>query len=280
MSEFAQEVEKVYPEISIIREGPQNKTIKDTLVASLTLHGETRFIKAFQEHGRETGRKELSEIQSFNTFASEAGISRKGPTIIEVREQPFFGFAMEDAGTKIEFPELTHEEAIALYDSYRTTRDAYGARRKDLPAKPEIKDFAQHQGKRLEKWIDSALPVVHEWVKFSKEELLTKLSELQKNVSIELDYSFGRFWGGHVFEKEGVRTLLDFDNVNYQIKGSELLGVMWSNTLLPVSRFGSYEERKASVDKRQEYALGQFEDQGLWKLLFFEKIVGTAFADL
>lgn len=143
--------------------------------------------------------------------------------------------------------------------------------------------------KTVSGWIDSWLEVVsqkQEWV--NKDKLMTTYVQLQKDVKkCELEYNFGRFRTSHVFQKksengnidEDTYKLLDFDNVTYQVKGTELTGIMRSNCLLAVENYQSYEQWRADAMWWYETLLEEVKPESIVRMQLFQKLIGTIFAD-
>lgn len=119
---------------------------------------------------------------------------------------------------------------------------------------------------------------------FSQEEISHTLKSLLSKVkTFDFEYNFWRFWTWHVFSDE-TRTnnvLIDFDNVCYQIKWTEVINIMWSNLLWlqAVKNYKSYEARKENYDRWYRIILETYKDKNLIKLLLFIKLIWTIFQD-
>jgi hypothetical protein len=119
---------------------------------------------------------------------------------------------------------------------------------------------------------------------FSQEEISNTLKSLLSKVkTFDFEYNFWRFWTWHVFSDE-TRTnnvLIDFDNVCYQIKWTEVINIMWSNLLWlqAVKNYKSYEARKENYDRWYKIILETYKDKNLIKLLLFIKLIWTIFQD-
>lgn len=109
----------------------------------------------------------------------------------------------------------------------------------------------------------------------------TLIRLLSKVKNIDFEYNFWRLWTWHVFaDKEREKfTLLDFDNVSYQIEWTELIWIMWSNLLISVWKYDTYEAWKADYREWYQKLLETYEDKNLIKLLLFVKLVWTIFED-
>ena len=106
---------------------------------------------------------------------------------------------------------------------------------------------------------------------------LDKLLSMVKNLDFE--YNFWRFWTWHVFSNWETHKFVDFDNVGYQIKWTELIGIMWSNLLNWVWNYKSYEDWKKIFDNWYNKLVETYKDENLVKLLLFVKLVWTVFED-
>jgi hypothetical protein len=97
--------------------------------------------------------------------------------------------------------------------------------------------------------------------------------------NVDFEYDFWRFWSWHVFSDGTNHKFVDFDNVSYQIEWMELLGIMWSNLLISVWNYSSYEEWKLGYDKWYKRLLETYKDNNLVKFLLFLKLVWVIFED-
>ena len=113
-----------------------------------------------------------------------------------------------------------------------------------------------------------------------REKINTTLNRLLSKVkNLDFEYNFWRFWTWHVFSNGTNHKFVDFDNINYQIKGTELIGIMWSNLLMSAWDYKSYEDWKVNYDEWYNRLLERYEDKNLIKLLLFVKLVWTVFED-
>ena len=113
-----------------------------------------------------------------------------------------------------------------------------------------------------------------------REKINTTLNRLLSKVkNLDFEYNFWSFWKRHVFSDWTNHKFVDFDNINYQIKGAELIGIIWSNLLMSAWDYNSYDERKNNYDVRYKKLLETYEDENLVKLLLFIKLVWTVFED-
>lgn len=73
--------------------------------------------------------------------------------------------------------------------------------------------------------------------------------------------------------------MVDFDRIGYQLTGSELIGLLWSHTLLKVDKFTTYASWKKSTTKRIETIKERLQNDALLDFLLFHKLIGTIFYD-
>ena len=90
---------------------------------------------------------------------------------------------------------------------------------------------------------------------------------------------YNRLWTGHVFSNWTHHKLIDFDSLWYRIKWTETVALMWTNTLLSVEKYQTYEEWKHSAMKWRDLIEKECWNQNLWKLLIFQKLIGTMYLD-
>ena len=116
-------------------------------------------------------------------------------------------------------------------------------------------------------------------INIDKEEINTNLDKLLSKVkSFNFEYNFWRFWTWHVFSDDKTHKFVDFDNISYQIKWTELIGIMRSNVLLWTDKYDSYEDWKSDYDKWYN-KITNYQDENLVKFLLFIKLVWTIFED-
>ena len=116
-------------------------------------------------------------------------------------------------------------------------------------------------------------------INIDKEEINTNLDKLLSKVkSFNFEYNFWRFWTWHVFSDWTEHKFVDFDNISYQIKWTELIGIMRSNVLLWTDKYDSYEDWKSDYDKWYN-KITNYQDENLVKFLLFIKLVWTIFED-
>ena len=132
----------------------------------------------------------------------------------------------------------------------------------------------------VNKRISNGWNIVWRYIDFNVEEINNCLKELLSKVKgFDFEYNFWRLWTDHIFSNDNRFKIIDFDNVGYQIKWTELIGLMWSNLLLSTRKYNSYEEWKEYYNERYEKLVSIYEDGNLIKCLLFIKLIWTIFQD-
>jgi hypothetical protein len=297
-----------HPWVEFFKEGPVAKEVKTNLVATLLTWEEKTYIKAFTEQWKLLWKAEKEMIDLFNTFSLTNESLFSGPDIIDYNKDPLY-FTMTDiekTKQKIDFASSTHEELIKLYDLYREvfsefekfswgkstseigTMQKYMLRIKKLEEKIRVLKMAfamaikKQQQKKLNAFMSKWRGFVEKSGQFSiNEQDVKKLYEelYNKVSSFDMEYDFGRLWTGHVFTDGTDYSLVDFDNVWYQIQNSESLWIVWSNVLLAVEKYNSYDDWAKDFYKWFDYLKNTTKNESLLLLQLFMKIVATIYAD-
>lgn len=273
------------------------------------------FLKWFTKTGRVLWETEYKLIDLFNHFSIENNSSFSWPDISEIWETKdgWYYFLMKDAkqwGKKeLDFSKMEPDEIMKLYDEYRQTFDKFKEYSKwktsteSNPALQRIysisnkykdnimfelvwnpilkKAVAKKYKNKVNERIFNGQSVVRACgVDVDREKINKSLDKLlSKITNLDFEYNFWRFWSWHVFSDGTNHKFVDFDNVSYQIKWTEVLGIMWSNLLISAWDYNSYEEWKLNYDKWYQKLLETYEDKNLVKLLLFVKLVWTVFED-
>lgn len=128
--------------------------------------------------------------------------------------------------------------------------------------------------------ISNGWNTVKGYVEFNIEEINNCLKELLSKVkNFDFEYNFWRLWTDHIFLNDKWLKIIDFDNVGYQIKWTELIGLMRSNLLLSTRKYDSYGERKKDYDERYKKLVNIYKDENLVRCLLFSKLIWTIFQD-
>ena len=129
--------------------------------------------------------------------------------------------------------------------------------------------------------ISNGWNTVRGYVEFNMEEINNCLKELLLKVkNFDFEYNFWRLFRDHIFsDGNWLFKIIDFDNVGYQIKWTELIGLMWSNLLLSTRKYDSYEEWKKDYDERYKKLVNIYKDEDLIRCLLFSKLIWTIFQD-
>lgn len=132
----------------------------------------------------------------------------------------------------------------------------------------------------LKKWVDSWKDHVSTLVDLDIEKIQKLFSVLVGMVQeYQLEYTFGRFWIWHVYSDGHKHQLLDLENIGYQVKGTELLGIIWSHNLLAVHKYKSYVEWKSDCKNWYQVLSTNIGDQELLDAQLFMKLVATVYMD-
>lgn len=273
------------------------------------------FVKWFTKTGRVLWETEYKLIGLFNHFSVLNNSSFSWPDISEIWETKdgWYYFLMKDAkqwGKKeLDFSKMKPDEIMKLYDEYRQIFDKFEKYSKwktstesnpalqriysisnkyrdnimfELVWNPILKKAVAKKCKnKVNERIFNGQSVVRACgVDVDREKINKSLDKLlSKITNLDFEYNFWRFWSWHVFSDGTNHKFVDFDNVSYQIKWTEVLGIMWSNLLISAWDYNSYEEWKLNYDKWYQKLLETYEDKNLVKLLLFVKLVWTVFED-
>lgn len=310
-------VEKLSPQFAdmeFFKEGCAAADIKTNLIWKNNDH----YLKAFTKAWLISGKNELDIIQLFNTFSEKTWSAFSWPEIIEVEQKDdilwFLMNDIEQSGKQmIDFSSYDQQELINIYLKYREEFSEFEKFTKwkiTTNHNPKLQKYI-HSIQLLEKkiklleeklWIlrwstkymvenkqqaqinsriDKWKQYVQGVIDYDKEEILKSFSILQKKIrKYDFDYSYWRFWTWHVFTDGQETQLIDFDNVWYQIAGSELVAIIWSNLLYSVEDYNSYDEWKLMFEKRYKALLDMDRNQkSISNLLLFQKIIWTIFMD-
>jgi len=301
-----------FPDMDFFKEGPAWKDTKTNIVWK----NEDYYLKAFTPEWSVSWIKELELINLFNTFSEKTWALFSWPEIIKSNTNDDIYFLMKDIEktwkTGIDFSSISQEELIKLYKSYREEFDEFEKFSKwkiSTEKDPKIQKFV-HSIKKIEEkirsleeklwvlklatkklvggkqlqhlqdWISKWDSVVKWIVEYDQSILFSKFQELQKKLKkYDFEYNFWRFRTWHVFSDWKSHQLIDFDNVWYQIKWTELLGIVRSNLFLPVEEYNSYAERKWSFENWYKQLLETIKNENLARSLVFQKLMGTIFMD-
>lgn len=311
-NELSVKLSKDFPDMDFIKEGPAWKDIKTNIVWK----NENYYLKAFTPEWSISWKKELELINLFNTFSEKTWASFSWPEIAKSNINGNIYFLMKDIEKtwkeNIDFSSISQEKLINLYKFYREEFDEFEkfskwkiSTEKDLKIQKFVHSVKKIEEKirlleeklwilklatkklvgvkqlqQLQNWISKWDSVVKWIIGYDQTILFSKFQELQQNLKkYDFEYNFGRFRTWHVFSNWKSHQLVDFDNIWYQIKWTELLGIIRSNLLLPVEEYSSYNERKWSFENWYKQLLETTKNENLARLLVFQKLIGTIFMD-
>lgn len=310
---LAEHLKQIFPEIDFFKEGPSAAEIKTNIVGK---DGEY-YLKAFTARGIKQGATELELINLFNDFSKKTGSPFSWPEILDTcNAKDQLWFLMKDIikswKTELLFSDIPQKELLDLYTTYRETFAAFESFSKGKFAtekaavlqkmvsilrtlKKQIKGVEVKSwlinvtlknlipskiGQKIAERIEKGKIRVSKVMDYDEKELFLKFKELKEAIcSYHFEYTFWRFWTGHVFSDGKEHQLVDFDNVGYQLEGTEFLGMMRSNLLLSVHNYSSYDEWKLAFELWHQKLLENTKDEALARLLLFQKLVGTIFMD-
>lgn len=315
INELIDKLNPQFPEMEFFKEWCAAADVKTNVIGKDSEH----YLKAFTtKAGLISGKNELDIIQLFNTFSDQTWASFSWPEIIQsAQKDDMLWFLMNDIEQSgkhmIDFPSYDQQELINIYKQYKeefTEFEKFSKWKISTTKSPLLQKYV-HSIKTLQRkiqlleeklWLFNKMTqtlikkkqttqiqdYIHRWKEYvetvidvDEKNILKLFSVLQSKVKkYDFEYSFGRFWTDHVFTDGKKTQLIDFDNVWYQINGSELVGMIWSNLLYSVENYDSYEEWKALFEKRYDTLLDTNKKyKGLADLLLFQKIIGTIFMD-
>ena len=309
MEHLKQSLLKEFPNIEFIKEWPASKP--DDKKTNVVWKIWNFYIKWFTRIGKILWKTECELIQLFNKFSEENDSRFSWPMIMEEWEnEEWYFFRMEDAKGRgkqeLDFSKMSPEEIMKIYDEYRQTFDEfekYSKGKTSTETSPTLQKIyslsknnilfnlvwnsalkaaiAKKYKNKINERISNGQGNVRSCgVDTNREKINRTLNRLLSKVKrFDFEYNFWRFWTWHVFSDWRNHKLVGFDNVSYQIKWKELLGIMWSNLLMSAWDYKSYEDWKANYDEWYKRLLERNEDKNLVKLLLFIKLVWTVFED-
>lgn len=265
------------------------------------------YIKAYVHNKvwKEAYFTEITNINMFNEFCDRIVGKFSWPTILKQDDENLY-FVMKDIESqgfsKIDFSKLALDDLLKIYSEYRSTFDEFEKNNEKLQwSSNKIRVSTWDKiFKILSDWTNPVAKIAyfcgqknkikeryHEWEQYvhsflqtNFEQLKAKLKELQNDVEkAELEFVYNRLWTGHVFSDWTHHKLIDFDSLWYRIKWTETVALMWTNTLLSVEKYQTYEEWKHSAMKWRDLIEKECWNQNLWKLLIFQKLIGTMYLD-
>lgn len=273
------------------------------------------YIKGFTRRWRILWETEYELINLFNHFSIYNDSNFSWPDVSEVweTEDGWYYFWMKDVkkwGLKeLDFSNMSMDEIMKLYNEYRQTFNEFEKYSKweiSMESNPTLQKIYSLSnryknnilfnlvwnpalklviGKRYSNKINERMSNGWDNVRacgldFDKEKINNWLERLLSKVdNVGFEYNFWRFWTWHVFSDWNKHKFVDFDNVGYQIKWTEIIWIMWSNVLNSVWKYDTYNEWKNDYDGWYNKLLGIYKDDSLVKLLLFVKLVWTVFED-
>lgn len=277
---------KKFDAFEVIKHWPASADIKTNIVATALQNNEKIYVKWFTEEGTIPGTKERELIELFNAFSEETQSTFSGSDIIEAGDDPYVYFAMKDieqTKEKLDFSSMNAKYLIWLYTEYRGVFDAFEKWNVDIISGTKQQDrerISQDQYARIGRRIDNTDSIVSKYITYTAKDLHDMLYTLQNKVKkYDFEYTFGRFWSDHVFSDGTHHQLVDFDNVWYQMKMTEPLGIVRSSVLLPVDTYESYDAWYQQFSLWYDVLLRMWSDEDLLRLQLFHKLMGTIFAD-
>lgn len=308
-----QELSKRFPDVDFFKEWPDAKSPQEK--TNVVWKVWEYYLKWFTRTWRILWETEHRMIELFNQFSKESNSTFSWPEILESWETDdgWYYFLMEDAKDwdkkELNFSNMSINKILKLYDEYRQTFnwfEEYSEGKTSTESNPTLqKIYALWNryknnalfnriwnpalklaiGKKYRKKIDERISngeynVGTLWLKFERGEINSCFERLLSKVDrINFEYNFWRFWTWHVFSDWTNHKLIDFDNVSYQIAGTELIGIMRSNLLTSVWNYESYDQWKMDYDKWYNKLLEMYGDENIVKLLLFVKLIWTIFED-
>lgn len=270
------------------------------------------YLKAFSPSWKRRWATEHQIIELFNSFSKEKNSSFSWPEILDwgLIGRGYW-FLMEDVKKwgkeEVDFSTANQSDLIKLYGEYRTTFDDFEKYSKgkistsENPILQKIYAFSKEYSESLlwtlsspllkkaiakkyqnkvNNFVSHGAENVWKYIKFDKSKINNYLENLISKVDkFDFEYNFGRFWTGHVFSDWKNHNFVDFDNVWYQIKWTEILGIARSNILLSVDKYESYEDRESNFFQWYNEMINMYKDENLIKLLLYVKLIWTIFED-
>ena len=273
------------------------------------------YLKWFTRTWRILWETEHRMIELFNQFSKKNNSTFSWPEILESweTEDGWYYFLMDDAKARdkkeLNFSNMSPNRIWKLYSEYRQSFNEFEEHSKwetSTESNPTLQKFyslsnryksnilfnliwnpalklaiaKKYRGKIHERISNGESNVRALGIKFERDEIDSWFEELLSKVDkIDFEYNFWRFWTWHVFTDWTNHKLIDFDNVCYQIKWTELIGIMRSNLLLSVGNYESYDDWKKEYGKWYSKLLDMYKDENIIKLLLFVKLIWTIFED-
>lgn len=249
---------------------------------------------------------EITNINRFNEFQNLQGGQFSWPTILKQHDENLY-FIMEDIENecydKLDFSALSLDDTLDVYQAYRKDFDAFEKSNERLQSTtPRVK--ISTKDKIFKVLLDYTNPLAKEalfyeqkrkikdWYRWWKDEVnsfletdfnfleeVLKILQGQIEEKLESEFVYNRLWTGHVFSDWTNYKIIDFDSLWYRVKWTEEVALMRTNTLLSVEKYESYEEWKQSAIKWKEAIEKDCWNQKVWKLLIFQKLIGTMYID-
>lgn len=313
MESLKQSLVDEFPDIELFREWPVSKP--DAEKTNVVWKVWNYYLKWFTKTGSVLWKTEYELINLFNHFSVENNSNFSWPDVSEIweTEDGWYYFLMKDAknwGLKeLDFSKMNPDEIMELYDKYRQTFDdfeKYSKWKTSTDSNPTLQKIyslskkyknsllfnylwnpllklavSKKYNSKINERITNGQGVVRACdIVVDREKLNKTLNKLLSKIEkLDFEYVFWRLWAWHVFSDGKAYKLVDFDNVSYQIKWTEPVGTMWSNILIWVQNYESFEDWKKVFDGWYKKLIEICEDENLAKLLLFVKLVWTIFED-
>lgn len=314
MESLKQSLVDEFPDIEIFKLGPASKPYaeKTNVVWNVWNYF---YLKWFTKTGKILWKTEHELINLFNDFSEKCNNKFSWPDVSEIweTEDGWYYFLMKDAKhwglEELDFSKMSPEEIMELYSKYRQTFDDFekyskwktstesnSTLQKIYSLSKNYKDsllfnfvwnpllklaVSKKYNSKINERITNGQDVVRACdIDVDREKLIKTLDKLLSKVEkMDFEYVFWRLWTWHVFSDGEIYKLVDFDNVSYQIRWTEAIGTMWSNLLIWVQNYESFEGWKKVFDGWCNKLVEIYGDNDLVKLLLFVKLVWTVFED-
>lgn len=311
MDNLKENLKLLFPVVDFLKEWPASKPNEKK--TDVIWKAWEDYIKWFTKTWEVLWRTEKKLIELFNQFSEKSKSSFSGPDILDEgkTEDGWFYFLMKDAKIwgkeELDFSKMNPEEIMKLYNEYRQTFDEfekYSNGKVSTESNPTLQKLyslsknnilfnfvwnsilkaaiAKKYKNKINERISNGQGNVRACgVDMNRERINRTLDRLLSKVkNLDFEYNFWRFWTWHVFSDGTNHKFVDFDNVSYQIKGTELIWIMWSNVLLNSKwKYKSYDEWKIDYDGWYNKLMEVYKDDDVVKLLLFVKLVWTVFED-
>lgn len=294
--------EQLYPGFEFVKRWPNNTPHKTNLIIKTT---QGQFVKIFLDTAEaiHLARQEYALLQAFNDYAASGGFIT-GPACTLV-DGPSLHLVMNDVtldARQVHFDTSSVSELIMLFDQYRSSFDQFHARQRKqhwyvltsgasidgidttqvryAVSDPQmIQNIREQYESKFHRWLDAWWDRVSWLLPYTREQIVAQREQYRSRLtSCEVEYSFGRYRGGHVFVSDIKQILLDPDAVWYKLVGDEIVALIWTSTLFPVHQFDSFQQWERQVDQWfAHYQSILHTSQG--QMLLFYKLIGTIVMD-